>query len=102
MSPWPGATGSDSILIRPAATPGRVFLPPVMENRPLGLVIVVLGVAVIAIGLLVWSGALSWFGRLPGDIRIEKENVKVFFPFTSMILISIVLTLVLNLLRRFF
>ena len=73
-----------------------------MQNRPFGLVIVVLGIAVAAIGLLVWSGALSWFGHLPGDIRIEKENVKVFFPITSMILISIVLTLVLNLVRRFF
>lgn len=73
-----------------------------MENRPLGLVIVLLGVAVVAIGLLVWSGALSWFGRLPGDIRIDRGSVKVFFPITSMILISIVLTLVLNLLRRFF
>lgn len=78
------------------------FCRRVMQNRPLGLVIVVLGLAVAVIGLLVWSGALSWFGRLPGDIRIEKENVKVFFPITSMILISIVLTLVLNLLRRFF
>lgn len=73
-----------------------------MPNRPLGLVIVVLGVAVVAIGLLVWSGALSWFGRLPGDLRIDRGNVKVFFPITSMILISIVLTVVLNLLRRFF
>lgn len=73
-----------------------------MQNRPLGLIIVVLGAAVVVIGLLVWSGALSWFGRLPGDIRIDRGNVKVFFPITSMILISIVLTLVLNLLRRFF
>ncbi|HEV2855509.1 MAG TPA: DUF2905 domain-containing protein [Thermoanaerobaculia bacterium] len=73
-----------------------------MQNRPFGLGIVVLGIAVAVIGLLVWSGALSWFGRLPGDIRIDRGNVKVFFPITSMILISIVLTLVLNLLRRFF
>ena len=73
-----------------------------MQNRPLGLVIVVFGVVVIALGLLVWSGALSWFGRLPGDVRIDRGNVKVFFPITSMILISVVLTLVVNLLRRFF
>lgn len=73
-----------------------------MQNRPLGLGIVILGVVVIAIGLLVWSGALSWFGRLPGDVRIDRGNVKVFFPITSMILISIVLTVVLNLFRRFF
>lgn len=73
-----------------------------MQNRPLGLVIVILGIVVVAIGLLVWSGALSWFGRLPGDIRVDRGNVKVFFPITSMILISIVLTLAVNLLRRFF
>lgn len=62
----------------------------------------VFGVAVVAIGLLVWSGALSWFGHLPGDVRIDRGNVKVFIPFTSMILVSLVLTLLLNLLRRFF
>ena len=67
-----------------------------MQNRPLGLVLVVLGVAVAAIGLLVWSGALSWFGRLPGDVRIDRGNLKVFFPITSMILISIVLSVVLT------
>ena len=73
-----------------------------MSSRPLGLLIVLLGVAAVVIGLLVWAGWLSWFGRLPGDIRIERENVRFYFPLTSMILISIVLTLILNLLRRFF
>ncbi|MEA2599458.1 MAG: hypothetical protein QOF89_450 [Acidobacteriota bacterium] len=62
----------------------------------------IFGVAVVAVGLLVWSGALSWLGHLPGDVRIDRGNVKVFIPFTSMILISLVLTLLLNLLRRFF
>ena len=73
-----------------------------MGSRPLGLLLVLLGAAVIVVGLLVWSGALSWFGRLPGDIRIERQNVKVYFPITSMILLSLALTLILNLLRRFF
>ena len=73
-----------------------------MASRPLGLLIVGLGVAAIVIGLLVWAGWLSWFGRLPGDIRIERENVRVYFPIVSMILISIVLSLLLSLLRRFF
>jgi hypothetical protein len=73
-----------------------------MGSRPFGLLLVALGVAVIVIGVLVWSGALSWVGRLPGDVRIDRGNVKVFFPITSMILISLLLTLILNLLRRFF
>lgn len=71
-----------------------------MGSRPLGIILVGLGVAVVVVGLLVWSGALSWVGRLPGDIRIERENVRFYFPITSMILISLVLTLILNLLRR--
>lgn len=61
-----------------------------------------LGAAVVVVGLLVWTGALSWFGRLPGDVEIERDNVRIFFPWVSMLLISLVLTLVLNLLRRFF
>ncbi|HYO16742.1 MAG TPA: DUF2905 domain-containing protein [Thermoanaerobaculia bacterium] len=73
-----------------------------MATRPLGLLLVALGVAAVMVGLLVWAGWLSWFGRLPGDIRIERESVRFYFPLASMILVSLVLTLILNLLRRFF
>lgn len=73
-----------------------------MDARGIGLVVVALGIAAIVIGLVIASGALSWFGRLPGDIRIEGENTRVFIPITSMLLVSLVLTLIVNLLRRFF
>ncbi|MFP5289051.1 MAG: DUF2905 domain-containing protein [Thermoanaerobaculia bacterium] len=73
-----------------------------MATRPLGLLIVAFGVVAVVVGLLVWAGWLSWFGRLPGDLRIERENVRFYFPLASMILVSVVLTLILNLLRRFF
>jgi len=43
---------------------------------------------------------LHWFGRLPGDIRIESSRGRVFIPLTSMLLVSIVLTLLINLFRR--
>lgn len=59
------------------------------------------GVALLLIGALVWSGAFSWFGRLPGDIRIERPGLRVYVPITSMILISVVLTVLLSLARRF-
>ena len=64
--------------------------------------IVAVGVFIVLLGLVVWSGGLGWFGRLPGDIRIERESVRVYIPIVSMILISVILTLLLNLIRRFF
>jgi hypothetical protein len=65
-----------------------------------GPVLVALGVALVVIGLLVWSGALSWFGRLPGDIRIERESVHIYVPLVSMLLVSAALSLLLYLIRR--
>ena len=64
--------------------------------------LILIGLVLVFIGLI-WQfapGALSWFGRLPGDIRIENEQTKIFIPVTSMILISIVLTIIANLLGR--
>ncbi|HUH08107.1 MAG TPA: DUF2905 domain-containing protein [Egibacteraceae bacterium] len=71
-----------------------------MESRSVGLMIVALGVGAIILGVLVMTGALSWFGRLPGDIRIEGERTRVYIPITSMIIASIVLTILLSLFRR--
>lgn len=67
-----------------------------------GPLLVGLGVALILVGLLLWSGSLSWFGRLPGDIHVERESVRVYIPFASMLIVSLVLSLVLYLIRRFF
>jgi hypothetical protein len=71
-----------------------------MPGRQLGLWIVAAGVVLVAAGLLVWSGALNWFGRLPGDIRIERQTVRIYVPLASMVLVSLLLTLLVNLIRR--
>jgi hypothetical protein len=71
-----------------------------MDRHPLGLWIALAGAALVVLGLLVWSGALGWFGRLPGDIRIERENVRAYVPLTSMLLLSLALSVVLAVLRR--
>ena len=65
-----------------------------------GPLLVAAGVVLILAGLLVWSGGLSWFGRLPGDIRIERDSVRIYVPIVSMLLVSAVVSLVLYLLRR--
>lgn len=69
-------------------------------NRTVGLLVVVAGGCLIIAGLLIYSGALNWFGRLPGDIRYEGENTRVYVPIVSMLIISIVLSVVLYLIRR--
>lgn len=73
-----------------------------MSSRSLGLLIIGVGVVAVVVGLLVFSGALSWFGRLPGDIRIERDGVRVYVPITSMILVSLLLTLLSWIVQRFF
>lgn len=60
------------------------------------------GAALVIIGLLIYSGALSWFGRLPGDIRHEGENTRVYIPIVSSLLVSILLSVMFYFLRRFF
>lgn len=60
------------------------------------------GIALVVIGVMVRFGWFSWFGRLPGDLRAEGDNVSVFFPITSMIIVSVVATVLLNLFDRFF
>lgn len=61
----------------------------------IGLVLLVLGVI-----LHFAPGLLSWFGKLPGDIRIESERSRTFIPITSMIILSVVITVLLNLFFR--
>jgi len=60
----------------------------------IGIVLVVLG------ALLSLGGKLPWFGRLPGDIRVEREHFRFYFPVTTCLIISIVLTLLFWLLRK--
>ena len=64
-----------------------------------GNVLIWLGAVILVVGALVrfFPGLFSWFGNLPGDIRMEGENSSVFIPITSMIVISVVATILFNL-----
>jgi hypothetical protein len=71
-------------------------------HRFTGLVVIVGGLVVAFVGFLIYMGWLSWFGRLPGDIRYQSENVRVYVPIVSMLLVSLLFSLLLYFLRRFF
>lgn len=62
------------------------------------------GIVLVLVGLVYWGGQkyLHWFGRLPGDIRVEKQNFSLYIPLASMLLISILLSLAMWLIRHFF
>ena len=69
----------------------------------LGRMMMFIGASIFVIGLLItFAGRLPWFGQLPGDIVVDRGNVKVYAPIASMIVISIVLTVILNLAARLF
>jgi len=71
-------------------------------NRYVGLLVIVGGLCLVFAGLLIYTGWLSWFGRLPGDIRYESDHVQVYVPIVSMLIASVVLSVLFYLLRRFF
>ena len=69
--------------------------------RELGKFLVVAGTVIILLGAILWSGfAPTWLGRLPGDIRIEREHSVFYFPIVTCIIISIVLSLLFSIFRR--
>ncbi len=71
-------------------------------ERNIGPFVVVAGIVVVLVGVLIWAGGLSWFGRLPGDIRIERGNVRIYIPLVSMLLVSVVGTVLLSVVRYLF
>jgi hypothetical protein len=69
-----------------------------------GKLIMLIGAIVMLIGALVYflHDKLNWLGKLPGDIRIENENSRFYFPLTTCLLISGVISLILFIARKFF
>lgn len=68
-----------------------------------GKYIIIAGCIIVLIGIIIFffHDKLSWLGRLPGDIRIEKENFRFYFPVVTMIVISLLLTVIVNVIKRF-
>jgi Protein of unknown function (DUF2905) len=73
-------------------------------HEQIGKIFIIGGIFIIIIGFLIFffGHKLSWFGHLPGDILVEKENLKIYIPITTMILMSIFLTLLIHFLKKFF
>ena len=73
-------------------------------NTHLGKYIILAGLAIVVVGIIIYffSDKLNWIGRLPGDIRVQKDNFRFYFPVTTMILASILLTIIVQIIKRIF
>ncbi len=71
-------------------------------NQQTGKLLLLIGIFVIVAGLIVYffHDHLKWIGKLPGDIRIEKENFHFFFPITTMVILSIIISILLFIFRK--
>jgi DUF2905 family protein len=70
--------------------------------RELGKIVVIMGIVVTLVGVVLWSGfAPKWLGRLPGDIRIEREHSAFYFPIVTCIILSVLLSLLLSIFSIF-
>jgi hypothetical protein len=73
-------------------------------NQQTGKYIIITGLCIVVVGVVIYffHSYFKWLGRLPGDIRVEKENFKFYFPVVTMIIISIAATIIIHLIRKFF
>lgn len=72
-------------------------------NQQSGKIIMFIGLAIVLVGLIwyLFGNRLHFLGRLPGDIRVERENYRFYFPLTTMILASVLVSLLLHLIKKF-
>lgn len=73
-------------------------------HQSIGKYIMITGILLLLIGVVVYfsGGKFRWFGHLPGDIRIVRENFRLLIPITTMIILSLIITLIINIIRRLF
>lgn len=70
--------------------------------QQIGKYVIITGVVIVIIGVIIYfaGNKLQWFGNLPGDIKVKRENFSLYAPITSMILISVILSFMLWLISK--
>lgn len=67
-----------------------------------GKILIIIGIVLIIAGLVIYFAGdkLTWLGHLPGDIRIEKGNTRFYFPITTMILLSVLISVIMWIIKK--
>ncbi|WP_375578967.1 DUF2905 domain-containing protein [Marivirga tractuosa] len=73
-------------------------------SNSIGKYLIIIGACIVFTGIIIYFfyDKLQWIGKLPGDIRIEKENFRFYFPITTMLLASLVVSVLIKIIQRFF
>jgi magnesium-transporting ATPase (P-type) len=73
-------------------------------DQQTGKYILIAGVIIVAAGIIIYffHDYFKWIGNLPGDFRIEKQSFRFYFPLATMIIISLLITIIINIFKRFF
>ncbi len=68
-----------------------------MDNQ-IGKYLILIGAIILVLGIFIYffSGSLKWLGHLPGDIRIERDNFRFYFPITTLIIINLIIFLIVK------
>ena len=73
-----------------------------MDNKAISSLLVTIGIVLVVVGLAAMRGWLGWFGNLPGDVRVQRDDMQLYIPLVSMLLISILFSVLSYVIRRFF
>lgn len=73
-------------------------------DQQTGKIIITGGILIVMIGIIIYffHDYFKWIGKLPGDIRIERENFRFYFPLATMIVFSLLITIIINIFKRLF
>jgi uncharacterized membrane-anchored protein YitT (DUF2179 family) len=73
-------------------------------DQQTGKYILMVGIVIVIAGILIYffHDYFKWIGKLPGDIRIEKQDFRFYFPIVTMIIFSIIITIIIHIFKRFF
>lgn len=73
-------------------------------DQQTGKYILIAGIFIVLIGIVIYffHDYLKWIGKLPGDIRIERGNFRFYFPLATMIVVSLLITILINIFKKFF
>jgi hypothetical protein len=72
--------------------------------QQIGKYLLLFGILLVIAGIVFYyfGNKFTWLGRLPGDLRVEKENFRFYFPITTLIIISVIISLILYIMRKLF